>query len=107
MVELENVVKSYQSPGGALCVLKDISLKVDPGQSLAIVGPSGSGKSTLLNMIGALDVPDSGKVSLNGRNIAELDEKALAQVRNIEIGCVFQLHHLLPQSRPRESSNIY
>jgi ABC-type lipoprotein export system ATPase subunit len=77
--------------------LKDISLKVDAGQSLAIVGPSGSGKSTLLNMIGALDVPDSGKVIVNGKNIAEFDEKALAQVRNVEVGFVFQLHHLLGQ----------
>lgn len=97
MVELENVVKSYEAAGGKLCVLKDISLRVEAGQSVAIVGPSGSGKSTLLNMIGGLDVPDSGKVSLDGKNIAELDEKALARVRNVEVGFVFQLHHLLPQ----------
>ncbi len=99
MVELEHVVKSYEGAGGGevLCVLKDISLRVGAGESVAIVGPSGSGKSTLLNMIGALDVPDSGTVSLDGRNIAELDEKALARVRNVEVGFVFQLHHLLPQ----------
>ena len=97
MVELENVAKSYESAGGGLCVLKDISLRVEAGQSVAIVGPSGSGKSTLLNMIGAIDVPDSGMVSLDGKNIAELDEKALARVRNVEVGFVFQLHHLLPQ----------
>ncbi|MHC5060886.1 MAG: ABC transporter ATP-binding protein [Planctomycetota bacterium] len=99
MLELINVTKSYESPGGAdaLCVLKDISLKVEQGQSLAVVGPSGSGKSTLLNIIGALDYPTSGEVLFEGQDLSGLSEAQLARVRNREIGFVFQLHHLLPQ----------
>jgi lipoprotein-releasing system ATP-binding protein len=99
MLELINVTKSYEWPGeaGSVCVLKDITLKVEKGASFAIVGPSGSGKSTLLNIIGALDRPTSGRVLLDGRDLAELNDAQLASIRNKEIGFVFQLHHLLPQ----------
>ena len=99
MLELVDVGKTYESPGemGNVCVLKDITLKLNEGQSLVIVGPSGSGKSTLLNIIGALDRPTSGRVLFNGRNLSELDEGELARIRNRQIGFVFQLHHLLPQ----------
>jgi len=99
MLELINVSKNYESPGGAgsVCVLKDISLEVEKGQSLAIVGPSGSGKSTLLNIIGALARPTSGRVLFDDRNLGELGDVELARIRNREIGFVFQLHHLLPQ----------
>lgn len=99
MLELIGVTKSYQSPGaaGAVFVLKGITLKVEDGQSIVIVGPSGSGKSTLLNIIGALDRPTEGKVLLDGRDLAKLNEVELARIRNREIGFVFQLHHLLPQ----------
>jgi ABC-type lipoprotein export system ATPase subunit len=99
MLELIDVTKSYQSPGsaGAVFVLKGITLKVEQGQSIVIVGPSGSGKSTLLNIIGALDRPTEGKVLLDGRDLAKLNEVELARIRNHEIGFVFQLHHLLPQ----------
>jgi ABC-type lipoprotein export system ATPase subunit len=99
MLELAHVAKSYQSPGNkeGVCVLKDITLKVEKGQSLVIVGPSGSGKSTLLNIIGALDRPSGGKVLFDGKDLAGLDEIGLARIRNRQIGFVFQLHHLLPQ----------
>ncbi|MHC4115116.1 MAG: ABC transporter ATP-binding protein [Planctomycetota bacterium] len=99
MLELVNVTKSYDTPGreGGLCVLRDITLKVESGDSIAIVGPSGSGKSTLLNIIGALDGPTSGRVLLDGRDLAGLGEAELARIRNSELGFVFQLHHLLPQ----------
>jgi ABC-type lipoprotein export system ATPase subunit len=100
MLVLIDVVKEYPAPGGAganMKVLKGVSLKIEKGQSLAIVGPSGSGKSTLLNMIGGLDRPTSGKVLLDESNLATLDDDALARVRNLKIGFVFQLHHLLPQ----------
>jgi ABC-type lipoprotein export system ATPase subunit len=99
MLELVNVAKSYQSPGGTerVCVLKDITLKVKKGRSVAIVGPSGSGKSTLLNIIGALDRPTAGRVLFDGKDLGKLDEPELARIRNREIGFVFQLHHLLPQ----------
>ncbi len=99
MLELVNVAKSYQSPGGTeqVCVLKDITLKVKKGRSVAIVGPSGSGKSTLLNIIGALDEPTRGQVLFDGRDLTKLSDVELARIRNQEIGFVFQLHHLLPQ----------
>ena len=99
MLEIERVCKSYERPGqnGRLEVLRDISLKVGAGASVAVVGPSGSGKSTLLNMIGALDRPTSGRVVLDGQDLAGLSDVELARVRNHKIGFVFQLHHLLPQ----------
>jgi lipoprotein-releasing system ATP-binding protein len=99
MLELVHVTKNYPSPVEAesVCVLNDISLKVNKGQSLVIVGPSGSGKSTLLNIIGALDRPSEGQVIFDGRNLSELDDNKLAEIRNHDIGFVFQLHHLLPQ----------
>ena len=99
MLELVHVTKSFDSPVDTkpVSVLKDITLKVEEGKSLVIVGPSGSGKSTLLNIIGALDRPTDGKVILNDMNLAELDDNKLAEIRNRDIGFVFQLHHLLPQ----------
>ena len=99
MLELVHVAKTYPSPGNeeGLCVLEDINLKVEVGESLVVVGPSGSGKSTLLNIIGALDRPTKGQVVLEGRDLAGLDETELARIRNRQIGFVFQLHHLLPQ----------
>ena len=99
MLELIDVTKTYESPGREqeVAVLKDITLKIEKGRSLVIVGPSGSGKSTLLNIIGALDRPTSGRVLLEGKDLAELDDVELARIRNRRIGFVFQLHHLLPQ----------
>jgi len=99
VLELAKVTKTYESPGDKanVRVLRDITWKVAQGQAAAIVGPSGSGKSTLLNIIGALDRPTSGEVLLEGKNLAELSEAELAEIRNRKIGFVFQLHHLLPQ----------
>jgi lipoprotein-releasing system ATP-binding protein len=99
MIDLVDVTKSYGGPDdpGAVSVLRGITLHVERGQSLAIVGPSGCGKSTLLNIIGGLDHPTSGRVVLDGRNLAELADNELARIRSREIGFVFQLHHLLPQ----------
>ena len=99
MVELVEVTKTYGEPGdaGAVSVLKGVTLKIERGRSVVMVGPSGCGKSTLLNIIGGLDHPTSGRVLLDGKNLAELDDEALARIRNRQIGFVFQLHHLLPQ----------
>lgn len=99
LVQLQNISKSYVNPqtGNKQVVLKDISLAVEKGESIAIVGPSGSGKSTLLNIIGTLDKPNEGKVSLNGSEINSLDDNKLSELRNKDIGFVFQMHHLLDQ----------
>lgn len=99
MLELINVAKSYESPGNeqGVSVLKNITLKVEKGRSLVIVGPSGSGKSTLLNIIGTLDRPSAGQVFFEGIDLSRLDDTELAEIRNHQIGFVFQLHHLLPQ----------
>lgn len=99
LLELEHVAKQYESPEGAgtLAVLKDASLRLGAGECAAVVGVSGCGKSTLLNLIGALDQPTSGRVLLEGRDLAEMNDAELAALRNRKIGFVFQLHHLLPQ----------
>ncbi len=99
VLELVNVDKEYRSPSGAeaVQVLKDVSLTVAEGESIAVTGPSGSGKSTLLNLMGALDHPSSGVVRLGGRDLAGLPDEDLADIRNREVGFVFQRHHLLPQ----------
>ena len=99
MVELVDVTKTYGEPGGAgaVSVLKGITLKIEPGRAVVIVGPSGCGKSTLLNIIGGLDHPTGGRVLLDGKDLAALDDEELARIRNRQIGFVFQLHHLLPQ----------
>ncbi len=98
LLELTDVAKRYDAPDGeAPLVLKDVSFRVMPGESLAITGPSGSGKTTLLNIIGGLDRPTAGHVMLDGRDLSGLGERELARVRSRQIGFVFQLHHLLPQ----------
>ncbi|MBC8181443.1 ABC transporter ATP-binding protein [candidate division KSB1 bacterium] len=99
LLELQNIKKQYDFPDNTtpVPILQNISLKVNKGESIAIVGPSGSGKSTLLNIIGALDAPTSGTVNLAGQDLSSLNDKELADIRNRDIGFVFQLHHLLPQ----------
>lgn len=99
LVELQNVLKYYENPqtGNTQEVLKDISLTMEKGESIAIVGPSGCGKSTLLNIIGTLDKPSSGIASLNGNKINSLNDNELSELRNKDVGFVFQMHHLLEQ----------
>ncbi len=100
---VENVAKHYETRSEPLVVLRDCSLELSEGESLAVLGPSGSGKSTLLQIIGTLDTPSSGRVELDGCNPHGLDEKALAAFRNEQIGFVFQDHHLLPQCSVMEN----
>lgn len=97
MLDVINLSKDYPTPRGPLAVLSGISLRLSRGEAVAIMGPSGSGKSTLLHIIGALDAPTSGSVTLDGANPFALDEKALATFRNEKLGFVFQDHCLLPQ----------
>jgi lipoprotein-releasing system ATP-binding protein len=96
-LEVSNVSKQYATPRGPLRVLADASFTLQPGEAAAITGPSGSGKSSLLYILGALEPPTSGTVTLAGRNPFQLPPAALADFRNAEIGFVFQDHCLLPQ----------
>jgi len=97
VLEVRNLSKEYPAPAGPLRVLSDVDLTLKTGDSASIVGPSGSGKSTLLYILGALEPPTSGSVSLNGKNPYALDDRGLAAFRNLQVGFVFQDHHLLPQ----------
>ena len=97
MLEVKNLGKQYSTPHGALSILSDISFSLDRGDSASIVGPSGSGKSTLLYVVGALEPPTAGTVTLDGQNPFTLPEQELAVFRNSQVGFVFQDHLLLPQ----------
>ena len=93
MIEIHNITKSF----GSLQVLKGIDLSIDKGEVVSIVGPSGAGKTTLLQIIGTLDRPDSGTVSVDGIDTTSLSRKQLSDFRNQHIGFVFQFHQLLPE----------
>ena len=97
ILQLKSVYKNYHRGKTEVPVLKDICLEVEKGDYLAIMGPSGSGKTTLMNLIGCLDVPTSGDYILDGKKINELDDNALADIRNKYIGFVFQNFYLLPK----------
>lgn len=96
MLELHQVHKTYTTPQGPLKVLDDVSLRLVPGQSLALMGESGSGKSTLLHLAAGLDLPDQGYITLAGQNVASLVESARAKLRREQLGLVFQQFHLVP-----------
>ncbi len=100
---LDRICKEFPTPGEPLKVLEDVSLSLAAGESCAVVGPSGSGKSTLLNVVGTLEPPTSGTVTLEGVNPAKLDEPSLARFRAEHIGFVFQDHHLLPECTALEN----
>jgi len=97
VLKVENVSKEYPTPSGALKIVSDVSLSLSQGDAVSIMGPSGSGKSTLLYIMGALESPTSGTVTLDGQNPFQLKQKELAAFRNLEIGFIFQDHCLLPQ----------
>lgn len=97
MLKVENVSKEYPTPSGPLKIVSDVSLSLSQGDALSIMGPSGSGKSTLLYIMGALEPPTSGIVTLDGQDPFQLKEKELAKFRNQQIGFIFQDHCLLPQ----------
>src|SRR6185436_20400824 len=97
IIHLENIRKSYFMGKQELQVLKGISLDIFKSEYVALMGPSGSGKSTLMNIIGCLDTPSGGNYILNGKDVSKMEDNALAEVRNKEIGFVFQQFNLLPR----------
>ena len=97
LLEAKNISKSYSTPRGPLPILNDVSLSLTAGDAISVVGPSGTGKSTFLYILGALDPPTSGEVTLDGRNPFTLSEKDVSEFRNTQVGFVFQDHCLLPQ----------
>jgi len=95
MIQISNLSKSYQSGGAVTNIFKDLSLEIEAGQNIAIIGPSGSGKSTLLSIIAGLDTPTSGTVTYDNVNIHTLPEKELSTFRNQKIGIIFQAFELV------------
>lgn len=98
IIEVSHLVKSYKSDDLETVVLSDISLKINEGEFVAIMGPSGSGKSTLMHILGALDLPTSGNYILDGQNVEKLTDDQLAEIRNKKIGFIFQAYNLLPRT---------
>jgi putative ABC transport system ATP-binding protein len=98
LIRLQNISRLYQMGGETIHALRTISLEVERGEYVAIMGPSGSGKSTLMNLLGCLDTCTSGVYELNGTNVSDLDDNRLAEIRNREIGFVFQTFNLLPRA---------
>ena len=97
IIHLEGIRKSYVMGKNVLEVLKGISLDIQKNEYVALMGPSGSGKSTLMNILGCLDTPSAGKYILNNHDVSEMEDNALAEVRNKQIGFVFQQFNLLPR----------
>jgi putative ABC transport system ATP-binding protein len=98
LILLEQISRRYQMGAETVHALREVSLEIQRGEYVAIMGPSGSGKSTLMNLIGCLDTPSAGHYGLNGVSISELDDNQLAEIRNREIGFVFQTFNLLARS---------
>lgn len=106
ILKMVDIVKEYDVGGEIFQALKGVSMTVDRGEFLAVLGPSGSGKSTLMNIIGCLDVPTSGEYYLSGRRIADQSEKTLAHIRNKEVGFIFQSFHLLQKQNALENVEL-
>ena len=98
LIRLKNITRRYQMGTETIHALRDVSLEIQRGEYVAIMGPSGSGKSTLMNLLGCLDTPTSGLYELNGVNVSEMNDNQLAEIRNREIGFVFQTFNLLPRA---------
>lgn len=99
LLQLQNISKGYGEIGthSFRPVLKNLDLEIEKGEKISIIGPSGSGKTTMLNLLGTLDLPDSGKILFNGNDLTTYSKAELADFRNKHLGFIFQLHHLMPQ----------
>ena len=106
MIEMQDIVKQYTLGGETIYALDHVSLRVEKGEYVTIIGPSGSGKSTLMNLIGCLDTADSGTYLLNGKPIRKYREKQLAEVRSKQIGFIFQGFNLLPKLSALENVEL-
>ncbi len=98
LIRFQNISRRYQMGTETIHALRDVSLEIQRGEYVAIMGPSGSGKSTMMNLIGCLDTPTAGEYVLNGVQVSEMDDNQLAEIRNREIGFIFQTFNLLPRS---------
>src|SRR5215831_6545892 len=106
LIELDHIAKTYDLGLSQVPALRDINVSINAGEFVAIIGQSGSGKSTLMNIVGCLDVPTSGRYRLSGRDVSELSDDELADVRNLEIGFVFQSFQLLPRASALENVEL-
>src|SRR6478672_3266202 len=98
LIQLTNIERRYVMGTETIHALRDVSLEIARGEYVAIMGPSGSGKSTLMNLLGCLDTPTSGEYTLNGKRVSDMHDNELAEIRNKEIGFVFQTFNLLPRT---------
>ncbi len=103
LIELKDIQRHFKMGQEVVKALRGIDLNIKKGEYVALMGPSGSGKSTLMNLLGALDTPTSGKYKLNGKEVEKLSDKELAEIRNKEIGFVFQTFNLLPRTTALEN----
>src|SRR5438270_1975544 len=98
LIRLQKISRRYQMGAETIHALREVSLEIEKGEYVAIMGPSGSGKSTLMNLVGCLDSPTSGEYELNGVQVSQMDDNQLAEIRKKEIGFIFQTFNLLPRS---------
>lgn len=106
VIEIHDIVKNYQVGSVIVRALRSVSININKNEYVAIMGPSGSGKSTLMNLLGCLDTPTSGKYTLNGTDVSKMDDDFLAEIRNKEIGFVFQTFNLLPRYTALENVTL-